>query len=59
MQLASAEKRLTDQRLLNKSYDETYFFKMHLTAHIEDDHIPFIHRGNIYFKYYKYLFIKA
>ncbi|XP_046660872.1 glutaminyl-peptide cyclotransferase-like [Homalodisca vitripennis] len=44
LQMVSAERRLTDLGLLKKKNNEVYFYKMHLTAHIEDDHIPFLHK---------------
>lgn len=45
LQLASAEKRLDNENHLKKSYNEVYFNKIHLSANIEDDHLPFIRKG--------------
>jgi len=45
LQMAAAEQSLTDLRLLKKRDNEVYFNKMHLNAHIDDDHMPFLQRG--------------
>uniref|UniRef100_A0A1B6MC43 Glutaminyl-peptide cyclotransferase n=1 Tax=Graphocephala atropunctata TaxID=36148 RepID=A0A1B6MC43_9HEMI len=44
LQMVSAERRLTDLGLLKKKNSEVYFYKMQLSAHIEDDHIPFLRK---------------